>query len=94
MRALLALASLAALAAPIVGCEPTPLPEAGSADAKLYVERCSGCHPAYRPEVLKAKMWETMVARMEIEMSRRGLVLAPPDREAILAYLKRNAGES
>ncbi len=31
---------------------------------------------------------------MEIEMSRRGLVLAPTDRAAILAYLKRNAGES
>jgi hypothetical protein len=91
VRASLAIAALAAL---LTGCEPTPMPEAGSADAKLYVERCSGCHPAYRPEVLKAKMWETMVARMEIEMSRRGLALAPPDRDAILAYLKRNAGES
>jgi hypothetical protein len=76
------------------GCAPSPLPEEGSADAKLYVERCGGCHPVYRPAVLKAKMWETMVARMEIEMSRRGLVLAPTDRAAILAYLKRNAGES
>jgi hypothetical protein len=82
------------LAAAMAACTPAPLPEEGSADAKLYAERCGGCHPVYRPSVLKPKMWEAMVARMEIEMSRRGLVLAPIDRDAILAYLKRNAGES
>ena len=50
--------------------------------------------PGLPPGVLKAKMWEAMVTRMEGEMSRRGLVLAPADRDTILAYLKRNAGES
>lgn len=89
----LALVSIV-LAAVMAACTPAPLPEEGSADARLYVERCGGCHPVYRPNVLKPKMWETMVARMEIEMSRRGLVLAPSERDQILAYLKRNAGES
>ncbi len=82
------------LAAAMAACTEPPLPEEGSADARLYAERCGGCHPVYRPGVLKPKMWEAMVARMEIEMSRRGLVLAPAERDAILAYLKRNAGES
>jgi len=82
------------LALAAASCTPKPLPEEGSADARLYVERCGGCHVVYRPEVLKAKMWETMVARMEVEMSRRGVTLPPSDRDAILAYLKRNAGEA
>jgi len=37
------------------------------------------------------KMWETMVARMETEMARNGMALAPQDRAVILDYLKRNA---
>ena len=78
----------------VAACTPAPLPEEGSADARLYSERCGGCHPVYQPGVLKPKMWETLIARMEIEMSRRGLALPPAERDAILAYLKRNAGES
>lgn len=37
-------------------------------------------------------MWEAIVTRMEVEISRRGLVLPAEEREEILAYLRRNAG--
>ena len=83
----------AAGAATTMGCTPKPLPEEGSPSALLYVEKCGTyCHRPYQPVALKPKMWETMVARMEIEMVRRGMPFSPRDRAQILDYLSRNAG--
>jgi hypothetical protein len=83
----------AAGAATTLGCMRKPLPEEGSPAALLYVEKCGTyCHLPYQPVALKPKMWETMVARMEIEMARRGMPFSPIDRAQILDYLKRNAG--
>lgn len=83
----------AAGAATTIGCTSKPLPEEGSASALLYVEKCGTyCHRPYQPVALKPKMWETMVARMEIEMVRRGMPFSSSDRAQILDYLKRNAG--
>ena len=73
------------------GCA-NPLPEAGSEAAMLYTRRCGGCHRLYRPELLTGPMWQAMVERMQIEMRRRGMQLSSSDRDAILAYLERNAG--
>jgi hypothetical protein len=80
------------LATAAFGCTPEPLPEAGTEAAALYTERCGSCHRLYRPGALTSKMWEAMVTRMEIEMSRRGIALRVEDRETILDYLRRNAG--
>lgn len=83
----------AAGAATTMGCTPKPLPEEGSPSALLYVEKCGTyCHRPYQPVALKPKMWETMVARMEIEMVRRGMPFSASDRAQILDYLSRNAG--
>jgi len=68
-----------------------PLPEEGTRPATLYAQQCGSCHPAYAPSLLTAKMWEAMVARMEIEMRRSGRALNQEDRSEILAYLARNA---
>jgi hypothetical protein len=46
----------------------------------------------YRPELMTAAMWRTMVDRMEREMVRRGRSLDAASKEEILAYLARNAG--
>jgi hypothetical protein len=83
---LLALAWLALVA----GCD-TALPESGSESAALYARRCGTCHPPYRPGLLTAAMWETMVERMEREMARHGAPLAAADKTKIIAYLERNA---
>jgi hypothetical protein len=84
---------VAAFAATTAGCASPPLPEEGSPSALLYVEKCGTyCHRPYQPVALKPKMWETMVARMEIEMARRGMPFSPRDRAQILDYLNRNAG--
>jgi hypothetical protein len=74
------------------GCT-RPLPEEGSPAERLYVEKCGTyCHRPYQPASMKMKMWETMVARMEIEMIRRGMPFSGRDRATILDYLSRNAG--
>jgi Dihaem cytochrome c len=81
-----------AAAAAAGGCS-SPLPEAGSDAANLYVRRCGACHQPYRPELMTPMMWETMVDRMSGEMSRQGVPLAGDEKSAILDYLKRNAGK-
>jgi len=74
------------------GCTK-PLPEEGSPAERLYVEKCGTyCHRPYQPASMKMKMWETMLARMEIEMIRRGMPFSTKDRATILDYLSRNAG--
>jgi len=91
LRALVLVAALAVSSA--AGCTPKPLPEEGSPSAVLYMEKCgTTCHRPYQPAALKPKMWETMVARMEIEMARRGIPFLPAERAEILDYLNRNAG--
>lgn len=69
------------------------LPEAGSADAELYVRECGVCHVAYPPSLLKPAMWEIQIGRMDDFRRQRGM---PPmsngDRRAILEYLSRHAG--
>jgi mono/diheme cytochrome c family protein len=89
-RAVLALASFAILGA---GCKPAPLPDATSPAAQLYVKRCGNCHVPYNPHEMTPSMWETQVMMMEVKMQSAGMPpLSPDEREAILQYLKGNAG--
>ena len=77
-----------ALAGMIVACS-TPLPESDSQEAKLYQQKCSGCHRLYAPRVLTAEMWSFMVARMEKEFRCRGVPpLTEEEKRAILSYLR------
>jgi mono/diheme cytochrome c family protein len=77
----------------VTGCEREPFPEYGTATEALYRERCGGCHRPFHPAMLKPKMWETMVERMQIEMRRRGVALSDDERREILDYLSRNASK-
>jgi len=73
------------------GCTPT-LPDAESAGAQLYADRCGGCHRLYAPESMKAEMWKVQVERMQGEMVRRGVpALTPAERDTLLTYLRRYA---
>ena len=71
------------------------LPESHSPEAKLYQQKCSGCHRLYAPGVLTAEMWDFMVARMEEEFRRRGVPsLTEEEKRAILSYLQRHSTRS
>ncbi len=91
-KALAALALAAAFALP--ACS-RPLPEEQSEAGVLYSSRCGGCHLPYHPGLMTAAMWRSMVERMETgPMRRSGLKLVAPERDSIIAYLVRNAGEN
>jgi hypothetical protein len=79
----------------LVACQSRPLPEADSAAASMYVERCSQCHQPYDPRSMTAAMWETQVQAMEQKMQAAGMQpLTSDQRRIILDYLTRNAGKN
>ena len=80
-----------AIALAFAACDPS-LPDGESAEAKVYANRCSGCHRLYDPSVMKFAMWEVVVGRMEGLMARSGRApLAADERRQILDYLERHA---
>ncbi len=90
--AALALVAIAAAVA-FTACQPRPLPEADSAAARLYVQRCGDCHRPYDPRSMTASMWETQVTLMDGKMREAGIApLTDDERRAIMDYLTRNAG--
>ena len=87
-RAAIALAFLLTSA-----CKPASLPDATSPGAQLYVSKCGNCHAPYNPHEMTSAMWETQVPMMEVKMQSAGMPpLTSDEREAIVEYLKRNAG--
>lgn len=82
-----------AVAAAALASACTRLPEPESAGAQLYVARCTSCHRAYHPQVLKFEMWKLVLGRMQGVMSRNGLPpLNDQEMSTMLEYLKRNSG--
>jgi len=79
----------------LAACHSRPLPEADTAAASIYVERCSQCHQAYDPRSMTAAMWQTQVQAMEQKMQTAGMEpLTSDQRRIILDYLTRNAGKN
>ena len=79
------------LCASLTACETT-LPEPDSEGARLYRQRCSGCHRLYRPGLLTPEMWQFMLARMDTEFVRLGRPpLSETERRLIFDYLNAHA---
>lgn len=67
------------------------LPEPESPAARLYSERCNGCHRLLNPSSMTPEMWKIQVERMQGEMVRRGVApLSPSEKELVLGYLMRH----
>jgi hypothetical protein len=87
-RALVALGTLALVTA---GCDAR-LPDPDAPGARLYADRCGGCHRLYAPASLTAAMWEVTVRRMQGELVRRGVPPLTRDEQAtLLAYLAQHS---
>lgn len=85
--------SAASLLILLAGCKPPALPDSSSPGAQLYVNRCGNCHVPYNPHEMTASMWDTQVTMMEDKIQKAGMpALTSDERDAILDYLKRNAG--
>ncbi len=78
----------------ITGCAggPTPVPDAQSAEAALYIQKCGTCHSVPHPKRNTAAGWQHLFALMEQRMVERNL---PPytdeERVTLLNYLQSNA---
>jgi hypothetical protein len=86
---LIAASGLTLLAA---GCGSS-LPDPESPGARLYAQRCVGCHRLYQPGTLTPAMWQYQVDRMQEEFARRGLPpLSAAEQELLLGYLTAHSG--
>lgn len=75
----------------LAGCE-AGLPEPDSAGARLYRERCSGCHRLYHPGLLTPETWRFMLDRMDVEFARlRRPRLSNAEKADLLRYLSAHA---
>lgn len=79
----------------ITGCEPPPPPDLESPGAKMYIEKCSTCHPPRHPKILNYKRWVRMVDNMEKKVVTSGVrePLTDEERKIILEYLKEHSAK-
>lgn len=70
--------------------QPTEL--GSSADARVFVEKCSVCHQTPSPGAHTAGEWAQVVPRMQSNMARMGVPqLSVDDVNAVMAFLKAHA---
>jgi len=78
----------------LLGCVsgPTPIPNAESPAAKLFVEKCGTCHAVPHPKRNSAEEWQHLIPLMEQRINERGMdALTNKQRETIQAYLQTHA---
>jgi len=72
--------------------KPTPIPEADTADAKVFASRCGSCHVAPHPKRLDFASWRHMLGVMESQMQHNNVKpLSEDEQKSILSYLERHS---
>ncbi len=67
-------------------------PEADSEGAKVLLERCSSCHAAPLPSTHSAKVWPSVLNRMQDRMVTKSYNrLTPIEQRLLLDYLQKHA---
>jgi len=67
------------------------IPDADSAGARLYAERCSTCHALAHPKRLDWEHWQSMLGVMKMRMDEKGMEMDKAEWQEIAAYLKHYA---
>ena len=77
----------------VVACSK-PLPGEGTAEAKVYRERCgTTCHAPVAPASMPYATWEMILPRMEKRIrSSTQPPMSADEQHAIEAYLKKYSG--
>jgi hypothetical protein len=78
----------------IFGCaagRPTPIPDTGSPEARLYVEKCGPCHSVPHPKRHTFAEWEHIVTLMKVQMEKKGMSFTPEERKVVMNYLKKHS---
>lgn len=75
------------------GQETKPvLPDSQSQAALLYVEKCSACHTVPLPSKHTARLWPSVLQRMQMRMKSKGVQKLSRDELALLLdYLQKHA---
>ncbi len=72
-------------------CSSTPnIPEVESADAQLFLNKCTQCHSWPHPGRHTAREWDHYLEIMEGHMKEKGLPFSSEDKKIIQSYLHRN----
>lgn len=72
--------------------QPRNYPDAGTPQAQLYVDKCGQCHAAPLPNVHGARMWPSVLDRMQVRMKAKNLPpLTREEMSIILGYLQQHA---
>ena len=75
--------------------KPLSYPQADSASAQIFLQKCGGCHVAPEPGSRSARAWSTVVQRMQMRMRAKGM---PPlnneEMTEVLDYLQRHAAQA
>jgi cytochrome c2 len=81
-----ALLTLPVLALFFNGCVTMQrLPEEKSADAQVYIKRCSACHAIPHPSRINFHHWKDKIAVMK---NKQMPVITAKEKEAVLSYIK------
>ena len=66
------------------------LPEEGSADAQVYIRRCSTCHTIPHPARLNFHHWKNKIVVMK---NKQMPVIKAKEKESVLSYIKMQSKE-
>jgi hypothetical protein len=90
MKKSLLIASILLIAGCAVG-RPTPIPDASSQAAGLYIEKCGPCHSVPHPKRHTFAEWEQIIVVMKKRMESKGMSFTPEERKIVLDYLKEHS---
>jgi len=69
----------------------TDIPDAGSASALLFSQRCSACHSLPHPGRLDWPHWRSILHVMKQRMDERDMSMPVEEWQQIAGYLKSHA---
>jgi hypothetical protein len=72
--------------------QPKNYPDKGTPQAELYMEKCSQCHAAPLPDAHTARIWPSVLQRMQLRMKTKNVTpLTRKEMSIILGYLQQHA---
>ena len=75
--------------------QPRNYPDEGTPQAQIYMEKCGQCHAAPLPSAHTAKIWPSVLQRMQLRMKTKHVPpLTRKEMSIILGYVQQHAKPS
>jgi hypothetical protein len=77
----------------MTACAGSKLPETNSIGARLYIEKCSGCHEPIPPQANHYYQWKRLFELIESGWNHKEMKepLSQSDKQLILKYLEAHS---